>query len=129
MRVPSRSVNYIILVLKNVIMMPVATKLGKTKDILYEIQFLLVLQCVILATFHCTIAVYLLHFAVKSRIKMWLVYHAALTGHIFQSFLTQSPAHAFFSWSGSLITSRLLTACCRIFGSQVTNRLLLTHYF
>jgi hypothetical protein len=31
--------------------------------------------------------------------------------------------HVFVSWSGSLIASRLLTAWCRMFGSQVTNRL------
>jgi hypothetical protein len=58
--VPSGSVNYIILVLKHVIiMMPVASKLGKLENILYEIQFLLVSHCVILAAFQCTIAVYL----------------------------------------------------------------------
>jgi len=61
---------YIILVLKNVIMMPVASKLGKIENILYEIQFLLVSQCVIPATFQCTIAPYLLHFAVRSHIKL-----------------------------------------------------------
>jgi len=69
-------------------MMSVASKLGKSENILYEIQFLLVSQRVILATFQCTMAPYLLHFAVRSRIKTWLVSHAALTGHIFQRFLS-----------------------------------------
>ena len=50
-------------------MMSVASKLGKSENILYEIQFLLVSQRVILATFQCTMAPYLLHFAVRSRIK------------------------------------------------------------
>jgi len=53
---------------------------------------------------------------------MWLLSHALLTGHVFLHFLTQHPAHAFVSWSGSLFASRLLTACCRMLGSQVTNK-------
>jgi hypothetical protein len=47
---------------------------------------------------------------------------ASLTGHDFLHFLTRRPAHAYVSWSGSHITSRLLTACCRMCGSQVTNK-------
>ena len=33
---------------------------------------------------------------------MWLLSHALLTCHVFLHFLTQSPAHAFVRWSGSL---------------------------
>ena len=40
----------------------------------------------------------------------------------FYVFLTRRRAHVFVSWSGSLITSRLSTACCRMLGSQVTNK-------
>jgi len=45
--------------------------------------------------------------AVRPRRMTWLPSHVLLTGHIFLRFLTQRPAHAFISWSGSLFTSRL----------------------
>jgi len=54
--------------------------------------------------------------------NMWMLSHALLTGHVSHCFRTWHPAHAFVSWSGALITSRLLTAWCRMFGSQVTNK-------
>jgi len=43
-------------------------------------------------------------------------------GHGFIHFLTWRPAHMFVSWSGSLFASRLLTAWCRMLGSEVTNK-------
>jgi len=43
-------------------------------------------------------------------------------GHDFRCFLTQRPACVFISWCGSIIASRLLTAWCRMFGSQVTKK-------
>ena len=37
-------------------------------------------------------------------------------------FFTRRPTHAFSSWSDTLIASRLSSATCRMFGSQVTSR-------
>jgi hypothetical protein len=37
-------------------------------------------------------------------------YYVLLMGHAFLRFLTRRPAHAFVSWSGSLLTLRLSTA-------------------
>jgi hypothetical protein len=59
------------------------------------------------------------HFAIGRHRKTWLLSHALLTGHVFQFFLIRHT-HAFVSWSGSLIISRLSTAWSRMFRSQVT---------
>jgi hypothetical protein len=56
------------------------------------------------------------HLAVGPRRKTWLLSQAWLTGHVFLRFLTQRPSHAFVSWPGSLIASRLSTAWCRMLG-------------
>jgi hypothetical protein len=53
-------------------------------------------------------------------IKMWLLFHGLLTGHIFQLFCTGCPTRVFVSWFDSFIASRLSTAWCRMLGPQVT---------
>ena len=62
------------------------------------------------------------------RRNTWLPSHALLMGHAFLRFLTRRPTHAFVGWTGSIFTSRLSSAWCRMLGSPVTNRQVMTPY-